>query len=627
MAISDLMILVGDNNNVQAPAGFKRMDQDLNQGAGGKFIYLAYKDTTSGPFIVDITFVVGDSSSVATPAGYTRLEADLNQGAGGKFIYLCFRRGEGIPITDLGLGSTDRPLPYGDSSHYTMIPQDLNEGCGGRYIYLYTGSYRSRWMQDIWDAIAHRPLNRIALPGTHDSGTYSLTRDSELSPDAPSFSYQTRSLAETRARTLDWARTQNLSLTQQLHAGVRYLDLRVMDRDGDPKHLHIVHAMYGSRVETMFDQVETFLRENLKEIVILRLGMNTRESLTSTGKLHLINTLLRPRFADLLVPRSMGPTVTPDALLQAGKRLIVLVDSWIFADLSGESEVIWNEADDGRGFAGMVMTSELDAEGTGKLSALKNAMNSLVSRAYDEHDRLQLLGCCLTPDDASVIAGVASAWFEPVTAPVLSFWNKVTGQNVSTSTGPKSLHEACAMPATPAAASWLRNEWHNETVNIISTDFFQMSQTVELCIQRNLRPARFYLRSPLNGFVIDLPGGATQPGTRPIMYPRNSPQSTNQQWILGSSGHIRSAANPDMVLDIEGAKTQPGTAVILWTEHKPAQPNQQWDFDAEGRIRSRLDPRLVLDIKDGNPAQGAQLIVWPAGATASPNQIFARRYV
>ena len=370
-----------------------------------------------------------------------------------------------------------------------------------------------------------------------------------------------------------------------------------------------------------------FLRENLKEIVILRLGMNTRESLTSTGKLHLINTLLRPRFADLLVPRSMGPTVTPDALLQAGKRLIVLVDSWIFADLSGESEVIWNEADDGRGFAGMVMTSELDAEGTGKLSALKNAMNSLVSRAYDEHDRLQLLGCCLTPDDASVIAGVASAWFEPVTAPVLSFWNKVTGQNVSTSTGPKSLHEACAMPATPAAASWLRNEWHNETVNIISTDFFQMSQTVELCIQRNLRPARFYLRSPLNGFVIDLPGGATQPGTRPIMYPRNSPQSTNQQWILGSSGHIRSAANPDMVLDIEGAKTQPGTAVLLWTEHKPAQPNQQWDFDAEGRIRSRLDPRLVLDIKDGNPAQGAQLIVWPAGATASPNQIFARRYV
>ena len=69
MAISDLMILVGDNNNVQAPSGFKRMDQDLNQGAGGKFIYLAYKDTTSGPFIVDITFVVGDRSSVATPAG------------------------------------------------------------------------------------------------------------------------------------------------------------------------------------------------------------------------------------------------------------------------------------------------------------------------------------------------------------------------------------------------------------------------------------------------------------------------------------------------------------------------------------------------------------------------------
>ncbi|MBL9102512.1 MAG: ricin-type beta-trefoil lectin domain protein [Myxococcales bacterium] len=627
MAISDLMILVGDNSNVQAPSGFRRMDQDLNQGAGGKFIYLAYKDTTDGPYIVDITFVVGDSANVATPAGYTRLEEDLNRGAGGKFIYLCFLRGEGIAITDLGLGSTDRPLPCGDSPHYTMIPQDLNEGCGGRYIYLYTGRYRSRWMQDIWDAIAHRPLNRIALPGTHDSGTYSMTRDSEIARDAPSVSWQTRTLAETRARTLDWARTQNLSLAQQLQAGVRYLDLRVMDRDGDPKNLYIVHSMYGSRVETMLDQIATFLDENPREIVLLRLGMNSRDALTDAGKLHLINTLVRPRFADLLVPRSMGPTVTPDALWRAGKRLVVIAHSWIFAALSGESEVVWNEEDDGRGFAGMVMQGELDAEGTGKLGTLKQALCSIVSRTYDENDRLQLLGCCLTPDDASIAAGVASTWFEPVTAPVLSFWNKVTGQNVSTSTGPKSLYEACAMPATPAAASWLRNEWRDETVNIISTDFFQMSQTVDLCIQRNLRPRRFYLRSPLNGFVVDLPGGSTQAGTRPIMYPRNSPQSTNQQWILSSSGHIRSAANPDMVLDIEGGKTAPGTAVLLWSEHKPAQPNQLWDFDAEGRIRSRLDARLVLDIKDGNPAQGAQLIVWPAGAPASPNQIFARREV
>src|SRR5262249_31355881 len=38
MAISDLMILVSDNNTTFAPTDWKRLDQDLNQGAGGKFI-------------------------------------------------------------------------------------------------------------------------------------------------------------------------------------------------------------------------------------------------------------------------------------------------------------------------------------------------------------------------------------------------------------------------------------------------------------------------------------------------------------------------------------------------------------------------------------------------------------
>lgn len=638
MAISNLMILVSDSKSIAAPAGWTRIDQDLNEGAGGKFIYLAYKDTTDGPFITDITFVVGDSAGVPAPAGYTRLDEDLNQGAGGKFIYLCFLRGPGLAITNLGIGSTSTPLPYGDGPFYTMIPQDLNEGAKGRYIYLYTGRYRSRWMADLDPYIRERPLNRLALPGTHDSATYSLTRDSAISRDAPSAIWNAGLVSGIKSRVYDWALAQNLSIADQLQSGIRYLDIRVLDNrlvdtfdqdkaisdEAREKQIFVVHSMFGARIETVLDQVESFLRNNQKEIVILRLGTNRSDSLTSVGKRHLINDLVRARMGDLMVPRELGPTVTPGQLWALGRRLIVMVCSAIWADLNPgpELDYLWNEeADSARGYSALVFNTDLSAKGTGKLSVLKAALDKQQAATLPNNHRFQLLGCCLTPDDSSIVSGTISDWFEPLTSTTLSFWNKLTGQSVST-TPRTTLHQACAMAATPAAASWMRNDWQNETVNIITTDFFQLSQTVDLCLQRNTRPRRFYL-SAVNLYV-DLPQGSTQAGTKPIMWTRNTPQSTNQQWIHDDQGRIRSASDPNMVLDIEGGKATPGTAVILWPAQEPPAKNQQWTIDSEHRVRSKLDPNLVLDVKNGSREKGTELIVWTASATPSPNQTFAR---
>lgn len=639
MAISDLMILVSDNKDLSAPAGWTRMGQDLNEGAGGRFIYLAYKDTTHGPFITDITFVVGDSSNVATPAGYTRLREDLNEGAGGKFIYLCFARGEGLPITNLGLGSTSRPLPCSDGPFYMMIPQDLNQGARGRYIYLYVGRYRSRWMENLWGFIKDRPLNRIALPGTHDSGTYSLSRGGEISRDASDAVYAARSVPGMNSRVYDWALTQNLSISQQLEAGVRYLDIRVLDRraadlsgnlseSGDvDKALYVVHSMYGCRVEEIFDQLNGFLRATTREIVVLRLGTNRPDSLTERGKRHLVNELLYKRVGDLMAPRKLGARVTPDALLAAGKRLIVIVDRQIWADMNpgAETEWLWNEeADAARGFPALLHACDLPSKGTGKLSALKSSLDRAIADTYNQGERFQVLGCCLTPDDASVLQGTLSDWFEPLTSSALSVWNKLSGQSVGDNT-PKTLHEGCAMQATPAAERWMRHDWRDETVNIVYTDFISLSQTVDVCLLRNTRPRRFYIECM--NLVVDLPGGSTQAGTKPITWTRNTPQSTHQQWILDGASRIRSAANSNMVLDIEGNRAAPGTAVILWPAHEPPTANQQWDIDAEGRIRSRLDPNLVLDVKNGSRERGAEFIVWSAASPVSANQRFTLREV
>jgi hypothetical protein len=41
------------------------------------------------------------------------------------------------------------------------------------------------WMTQMAGIIGELPLNQVALPGTHDSGTYNLWINAPISPDAP----------------------------------------------------------------------------------------------------------------------------------------------------------------------------------------------------------------------------------------------------------------------------------------------------------------------------------------------------------------------------------------------------------------------------------------------------------
>ncbi|PTX22337.1 hypothetical protein C8N40_101160 [Pontibacter mucosus] len=67
---------------------------DLNDGAGGKYIY-AYqqKDSwdTSLPLVKEVGVLYGSSSSIQPPPGWVRIPQDLNEGAGGDYIYFCVK--------------------------------------------------------------------------------------------------------------------------------------------------------------------------------------------------------------------------------------------------------------------------------------------------------------------------------------------------------------------------------------------------------------------------------------------------------------------------------------------------------------------------------------------------------
>lgn len=65
-----------------------------------------------------------------------------------------------------------------------------------------------------------------------------------------------------------WSVTQELTLHQQLAAGIRYLDLRVCIKP-ETADVHFVHGLYGSKVIPAMREVKEFLDTNSKEFVIL----------------------------------------------------------------------------------------------------------------------------------------------------------------------------------------------------------------------------------------------------------------------------------------------------------------------------------------------------------------------
>jgi hypothetical protein len=75
------------------PYAVKYWKVDLNDGAGGRYIR-PYKSRTEGgtAYIKEVGVIAGNSSNIFPPSGWLRDPNDLNEGAGGDYIYLCYKR-------------------------------------------------------------------------------------------------------------------------------------------------------------------------------------------------------------------------------------------------------------------------------------------------------------------------------------------------------------------------------------------------------------------------------------------------------------------------------------------------------------------------------------------------------
>ncbi|WP_426490767.1 hypothetical protein [Hymenobacter sp. 102] len=159
--IYDLKIVSNSGVNPTNPPGYTRLPIDLNDKAGGSYIYLTFirdpkgvhngveyyrnHNYASGP-VTNVEIKTGGSSAPSPSFNYYHIyeystygyayygPQDLNNGAWGSYIWSYQTKQPGIPI-EIGIlsGDNDRIQP---PIGWYKYPTDLNQGAGGKFIYL-----------------------------------------------------------------------------------------------------------------------------------------------------------------------------------------------------------------------------------------------------------------------------------------------------------------------------------------------------------------------------------------------------------------------------------------------------------------------------------------------------------
>ncbi len=109
------------------------------------------------PYVQNIAIISGNAATIACPPYFGKIDLDLNQFAGGPYIFICYGKSDSIRDTQGAIEgvtveavSLENPLAQTQGcrsvvngscvSHFVNAIQpsngDLNQGAGGEYIYL-----------------------------------------------------------------------------------------------------------------------------------------------------------------------------------------------------------------------------------------------------------------------------------------------------------------------------------------------------------------------------------------------------------------------------------------------------------------------------------------------------------
>ena len=172
-----------------------------------------------------------------------------------------------------------------------------------------------------------RRLGELTLPGTHDSGSYTLSKrliPGAFGPDLEAAIEVAEELGIPVDRIITpWALSTRCDVLQQLRAGARYVDVRAGwdGALGERGEWVVHHAEEGVRVEAVLRQVAAFLAQRPTEIVLVELSHFYGSP--GPGARRALAELAVAVFGDLLHPKRRGLGATLGELVAAGTRAVV----------------------------------------------------------------------------------------------------------------------------------------------------------------------------------------------------------------------------------------------------------------------------------------------------------------
>lgn len=169
------------------------------------------------------------------------------------------------------------------------------------------------WMEDSYQYIDNKKITEITLPGTYIANAYDIDLDNpkcigEVLPQSYSNNAQIEeNLSRLSANDslnlfADQLSTQNFDIAAQLKSGVRYLDLRVCQQDGE---FYTANLYLTEKLDNITEQINQFLASHPQEIVLVDFDNNLRNEsgYMDNQSIAAFHTYLYKTFGNLIIPK------------------------------------------------------------------------------------------------------------------------------------------------------------------------------------------------------------------------------------------------------------------------------------------------------------------------------------
>ncbi|XP_036376499.1 PI-PLC X domain-containing protein 2 [Megalops cyprinoides] len=185
------------------------------------------------------------------------------------------------------------------------------------------GGANADWMGALSPALTCMPLKYLAVPGSHDSFSFWVDVKAPVGPDQMALVKHLAQVFRLLAKKVmrKWSMTQNLTFPEQLEGGIRYFDLRVSSKPGEPGHeIYFIHGLFGHRVRDGLSDINSFLEAHPQEVVFL--DFNHHYAMSAEHHRYLI-ALLQQVFGSKLCKPHPVEDVTLDFLWERKYQVLV----------------------------------------------------------------------------------------------------------------------------------------------------------------------------------------------------------------------------------------------------------------------------------------------------------------